>query len=87
VEKLQEFQTAALKDGFVQVEECEGGTILWLRKTIADAATKTHQRICIDSQANNATVYWMTKLGKIESKTFRSVPSLQEWFATRPAES
>ena len=87
VEKLQEFQAAARKDGFVEVEECDGGSILWLRKTIADAPTKTHQRICLDSHANNATIYWMSAVGKIESKTFRAAISLQQWFASRPAES
>jgi len=81
MEKLQAFQTAAREGGFVQVEECDEGTVLWLRKRTCDAATNTHQRICIDSQSNILTVYWMTALGKIESKTFRNVLSLQEWFA------
>jgi hypothetical protein len=81
MEKLQAFQTAAREGGFVQVEECDEGTVLWLRKKTSDAATNTHQRICIDSQSNILTVYWMTALGKIESKTFRNVLSLQEWFA------
>ena len=81
MEKLQEFQTAAHKGGFVAVGECDEGTVLWLRKATSDAVTKTHQRICIDSQSNILTVYWMTTLGKIDSKTFRSASSLQEWFA------
>jgi hypothetical protein len=84
MDKLHEFRAAALESGFVQVEECEGGTILWLRKQTPDIATNTHQRICIDSQANLLTVYWMTILGKIDSKSFRTVPSLQAWFASRP---
>jgi hypothetical protein len=81
MEKLQALQTAAREGGFVQVEECDEGTVLWLRKKTSDAVTNTHQRICIDSQSNILTVYWMTALGKIESKTFRNVLSLQEWFA------
>ena len=81
MEKLQEFQTAAREGGFVTVEECDEGTILWLRKQTSDAVTKTHQRICIDSQSKILTVYWMTALGKVNSKTFRSASSLQEWFA------
>jgi hypothetical protein len=81
MEKLQEFQTAAREGGFVTVEECDEGTILWLRKQTSDAVTKTHQRICIDSQSKILTVYWMTALGKVDSKTFRSASSLQEWFA------
>jgi len=86
MEKLQALQSAARAGGFVQVEESEEGTVLWLRKEKFDAATKTHQRICIDSLANILTVYWMNALGKIDSKTFRNVPSLQEWFALHPAE-
>ena len=86
MEKLQAFQTAARQGGFVEVNESSEGTVLWLRKEKSDAATKTHQRICIDSLANILTVYWMTALGKIDSKTFRNVPSLQEWFALHPAE-
>ena len=85
MKKLQEFQAAAREGGFVEVEECEQGTVLWLRKETPDAATQTHQRICIDSGANILTVYWMNALGKIDSKTFRNVPSLQEWFALQPA--
>jgi hypothetical protein len=56
MDKLQEFQAIARKGGFVQVEECEEGTVLWLRKEMPDPATKTHQRICIDSAANVLTV-------------------------------
>jgi hypothetical protein len=86
MEKLQALQAAAREGGFVQVEESEEGTVLWLRKEKSDAATNTHQRICIDSMSNILTVYWMTAPGKIDSKTFRNVPSLQEWFALQAAE-
>jgi hypothetical protein len=81
MEKLQALQAAAREGGFIDVEECEEGTVLWLRKETWDMATKTHQRICIDSSANILTIYWMTALGKVDSKTFRSASSLQEWFA------
>jgi len=81
MEKLQEFQAAAREGGFVAVEECDEGTVLWLRKETSDAGTKTHQRICIDSQSNIMTVYWMNPVGKVDSKTFRSASSLQQWFA------
>jgi hypothetical protein len=86
MEKLQDFQAVARGSGFVDVEECEEGTVLWLRKAVPDAETSTHQRICIDSGSKLVTVYWMTKLGKIVSKTFRNVPSLQAWFALPPAQ-
>jgi hypothetical protein len=84
MEKLQAFQAAARESGFVEVEETEGGSVLWFRKDTADAATETHQRICMDSLTNSVTVYWATVPGKIDSKTFRSAPALREWFALRP---
>ena len=86
MERMQALQDAARQGGFVQVEESGEGTVLWLRKETADAKTKTHQRICIDSMSNSLTVYWMTAPGKIDSKTFRNAPSLQEWFALQPAQ-
>jgi hypothetical protein len=86
MEKLKEFQSAVREGGFAEVDESEGGTVLWFRKEKQDAATQTHQRICIDSESNNMTVYWMGARGKIDSKTFRNVSSLQEWMAVHPSE-
>lgn len=86
MEKLQEFQDAAREGGFIAVEECDEGTVLWLRKQTSDPGTKTHQRICIDSQSNIMTVYWMNPVGKVDSKTFRSASSLQQWFALPAAQ-
>ncbi|HMD33015.1 MAG TPA: hypothetical protein VKG84_13965 [Candidatus Acidoferrales bacterium] len=83
--KLQAFQDAARERGFVDVEESDEGTILWLRKETPDPATQTHQRICINSAANNLTVYWMNAAGKVDSKMFRDLPSLRMWFASQPA--
>jgi hypothetical protein len=40
--------------------------------------------MCIDSLTNSVTVYWMSLPGKVNSKTFRGVPALQEWFELRP---
>jgi hypothetical protein len=84
MERLQEFQTAARKGGFVEVNESAEETVLWLRKSAPDTARETHQRMCIDSVTNSVTVYWMTVLGKVNSKTFRGIPALQEWFELRP---
>jgi hypothetical protein len=78
--ELQAFQTAARNVGFVEVKEAGEGTVLWLRKSPPDTARDTHQRMCIDSMTNSATVYWMTSPGKVNSKTFRGVSALQEWF-------
>ena len=36
--------------------------------------------MCIDSLTNSVTAYWVTALAKINSKTYRAVPALQEWF-------
>jgi hypothetical protein len=80
MERLQTFQTAARKCGFVEVNESGGGTVLWLRRRAPDTARETHQRMCIDSLTKSATIYWMTGPGDLESKTFRDVPALQEWF-------
>jgi hypothetical protein len=80
MEKLRAFQTAARDGGFVEVNECAQGTVLWLRKNGPDTARENHQRMCIDSVTNSVTVYWVTVPGKLNSKTFRGVPALQEWF-------
>jgi hypothetical protein len=86
MEKLQEFQAAIRQGGFVEVEECEGGTVLWFRKAKQDAATQTHQRICIDSDSKKMTVYWMAAAGKVDSKTFGNIASLEAWMVLHPSE-
>ena len=82
--KLQAFQAAARKVGFVEVNESAGGTVLWLRKKTAETERETHQRMCIDSLTNSVTVYWTALPGKLYSKTFRDVLVLQEWFDINP---
>jgi hypothetical protein len=84
MDSLQEFQTAAHERGFVDMEECDDGCVLWLRQQTPDAVTKTHHRICLDSQTNSATVYWMNNLEKVVSKTFRSAAGLRAWLALDP---
>ena len=54
--RLQEFQTAAHESGFVDVRECNEGTVLWLKREIPDLATQTRERICMDSVTNSVTV-------------------------------
>jgi hypothetical protein len=82
--RLQAFQTAARQGGFVEVNESAEGTVLWLRKNTPETSRETHQRMCIDSLTNSVTVYWMSVPGKLNAKTFRGVPALQEWFELRP---
>jgi hypothetical protein len=84
MERLQAFQTAARKGGFVEIDESADRGVLWLKKNAPDMTKETHQLMCIDSLRNNATVFWMTVLGKVNSKTFHGVPALQEWFELRP---
>jgi hypothetical protein len=76
MEKLKAFQDVARINGFVDVEETEDGTVLWLKKPTANA----EDRMCVDSLTNSVTVFWATMPWKINSKTFRAVAALQEWF-------
>jgi hypothetical protein len=78
MEKLKEFQEAARKHGFVEAEETEDGTVLWLKRPTVDA----EDRICIDSVSNSATVYWATIPWQIKSKTFRVAAGLEQWLAS-----
>jgi hypothetical protein len=78
MEKLKAFQDAARKNGFVDVEETEDGTVLWLRKATAHA----EDRMCIDSVTNSATVFYATIPWKINSKTFRFASELEAWLAS-----
>jgi len=80
MEKLQAFQTAAHKGGFIDAQETEDGTVLWLKKQTADA----EDRMCIDSLTNSATVFWATIPWKINSKTFRQSSELEAWIMSRP---
>jgi hypothetical protein len=54
---------------------------MWLKRATAEA----EDRMCIDSMTNSATVYWATIPWKINTKTFRAAPALQEWILSRPA--
>jgi hypothetical protein len=84
MEKLQTFQTAAQQRGFVAMNESAVPGVQWLKKPPPDMARDTHQLMCIDSLACNVTVFWMTAPGGVNSKTFRGVPALQEWFELCP---
>jgi hypothetical protein len=81
MDRLQALQNAARNGGFVDVQETEDGTVLWLKKATAEA----EDRMCIDSLTNSATVFWASIPWKINSKTFRDASALQEWITSRPA--
>jgi hypothetical protein len=76
MEKLKAFQDVARNNGFVDAEETEDGTVLWLKKPTAD----TEERMCLDSLTDSVTVFWATIPWKINSKTFRAVSAFKEWF-------
>jgi hypothetical protein len=82
IHKLQEFQCAARENGYAEVNEFECGNTVWLRKAAPDVGTDVHKRLCIDSLTDSATVFWQTSPTNLNSKTFRSVSSLRDWFAT-----
>jgi hypothetical protein len=82
MDKLKPLQDVARKNGFVEVEETEDGTVLWLRRATANA----EDRMCIDSVTNSATVFYATIPWKINSKTFRFVSELEAWLAAMAKE-
>lgn len=83
MEKLQEFQSAARDNGFIEVGESEEGSAVWFRNATPDKGTEVHKRLCIDSLTNSATVFWETVPPKLNSMTFRTAPSLRAWLALR----
>jgi hypothetical protein len=82
--RMQAFQTAAREGGFVEINQYAHGSVRWLCRKAPDTARETHERMCIDGVTNSVTVYWMGIPAGLNSKTFRGVPALQEWFKLRP---
>jgi len=80
---LKEFQDVARRNGFVDAEEADEGTVLWLRRPTTDA----EDRLCIDSVTKSATVFWATIPWKINSKTLRTAYDLERWLASMPRET
>jgi hypothetical protein len=78
--KLQEFQSAARDNGYAEANEYDAENAVWFRKATPDQGTEVHKRLCIDSLTDSATVFWQTVPAKLNSKTFRTVSSLKEWF-------
>jgi hypothetical protein len=85
MEKLQEFQTAARVDGFVEVNDGDDENVAWFRNELPDSGSNVHKRLCIDSLSGSATVYWETDGSKLNSKTFRTVSSMKAWFSLNAA--
>ena len=80
--KLQEFQIAARVNGYAEVRRSKEGSTVWFKKTAPDADTNAHKCLCVDSLTDSATVFWETIPAKPNSKTFRSVSALKEWFGS-----
>jgi hypothetical protein len=80
---LQEFQAVARENGFIEVGKSEEGSTAWFRNATPDAGSDVHQRLCIDSLTNSATVFWESVPVKLNSMTFRTVSALRQWFALR----
>jgi hypothetical protein len=72
MQALQDFQTAARENGFVEIGESEGGSALWFRNSTPDVGSMVHKRLCLDSLTNSAIVFWETVSTKLNSMTFRS---------------
>ena len=77
--QVQGFRNAALQGGFTEVYGKSQGSVLWLSKGKPETGRETYLRMCVDAMTNSATVYWTDLPGKINSKTFRGVPALEEW--------
>ena len=84
--KLQAIRVAAAKDGFIEVNRGEGQNTAWLRNRLPDVGTNVHKRLCLDGLTNSATIYWQTVGAQFNSRTFRTVSSLQEWLRLHPHE-
>ena len=76
MEKLKAFQDVARNNGFVDAEETEDGTVLWLKKPTAD----TEERMCLDSLTDSVTVFWATIPWTRPAPPVRAVSAFKEWF-------
>jgi hypothetical protein len=83
MEKLQEFRNLAGENGYSQIGECRDGSTLWFSKEGLNAAAGNQKRLCIDSVTDSLTIFSGSIMGKPNSKTFRTVASLRDWFLTQ----
>src|SRR5438874_13416960 len=83
MQALQDFQSAARENGFVETGESESGSALWFRNSTPDAGSQVHKRLCLDSLTNSATIFWETVPAKLNSMTFRSASALRAWLALK----
>jgi hypothetical protein len=77
---VERFKSAALENGYCKADEYESGNVMWFTQMPPDGGRETRKRLCIDSLTDSVTVFWQTAPAKLNSKTFRTVSSLEEWF-------
>jgi hypothetical protein len=81
MEILHRFRSVVRENDFIEVGKCQDGTTSWFSKA------STNMRLCVDAVTNSATVFWASSPGQLASKTFRTVPSLKDWFALKVGET
>jgi hypothetical protein len=79
------FEIAARWNGFVEVNKADDGSAVWFRNELPDMKSSVHKRLSIDSLTNSATIYWETPEAEVNSKTFCSVSSLEDWLGLHPS--
>ena len=77
---LDRFKSAARENGYYKADKYQGGSVVWFTQMPSDGGRETLKRLCIDSLTDSVTVFWQTVPAKLNSKTFRTVSSLEEWF-------
>jgi hypothetical protein len=77
---VDRFKSAALENGYSKVDEYKSGSVVWFTQMTSDGGGEIRRRLCIDSLTDSVTVFWQTDPAKLNSKTFRTVSSLEEWF-------
>jgi hypothetical protein len=79
---IERFKSAALENGYCKTEEYESASVVWFTQLTPDTGREIRNRLCIDSLTDSVTVFWQTVPERLNSKTFRTVSSLEEWFGS-----
>ena len=74
---VDRFKSAALENGHCKVDEYQSGSVVWFTQMTSDGGGEIRKRLCIDSLTDSVTVFWQTDAAKLNSKTFRTVSSLE----------
>jgi hypothetical protein len=82
MKNIERFQSAARENGYCKADEYESGSVVWFTQMPPDGGGEIRKRLCIDSLTDSVTVFWQTVPAKLNSKTFRTVSTLEEWFGS-----